>query len=64
MAKEPPRVSEVNDLTRLYFNQVTRSPLLTKTEEIRLAKAMQQGRLARQKLAQKKRAMPKNAKNC
>jgi RNA polymerase primary sigma factor len=43
--------SDVNDLVRLYMNEAASVPLLTAEEEVRLAKAMERGVEASQKMA-------------
>ncbi len=48
--EDPLAEAEVNDLVRLYFNEAASVPLLTAEEEVKLAKLMERGRLARVKI--------------
>jgi len=52
-AEEPLAEAEVNDLVRLYFNEAASVPLLTSEEEVKLAKAMERGRKASEKMSSK-----------
>ena len=52
-AEEPLAEAEVNDLVRLYFNEAASVPLLTSEEEVKLAKAMERGRKASEKMSAK-----------
>ena len=51
LPEDPLAEAEVNDLVRLYFNEAASVPLLTSEEEVTLAKAMEAGVKAREKLA-------------
>jgi RNA polymerase primary sigma factor len=50
---DPLAEAETGDLVRLYFNEAASVPLLTGEEEVKLAKAMEKGNGAREKLATK-----------
>ncbi|MGH2582014.1 MAG: sigma-70 family RNA polymerase sigma factor [Anaerolineales bacterium] len=50
---DPLAEAETGDLVRLYFNEAASVPLLTAQEEVKLAKAMEKGNGAREKLATK-----------
>jgi RNA polymerase primary sigma factor len=45
--------SEVSNLVLLYFNDATRSPLLTASQDVELSKSIERGRQARKKLTEK-----------
>ena len=51
--EDPLAEAEVNDLVRLYFNEAASVPLLNSQEEVDLAKRMERGRIAREKLAER-----------
>jgi len=50
---DPLAEAETGDLVRLYFNEAASVPLLKAAEEVTLAKAMERGNIAREKLATK-----------
>jgi RNA polymerase primary sigma factor len=50
---DPLAEAETGDLVRLYFNEAASVPLLTGSEEVTIAKQMERGNTAREKLATK-----------
>jgi RNA polymerase primary sigma factor len=58
---DPLAEAETDDLVRLYFNEAASVPLLTASEEVTLAKSMERGNIAREKLATKNLSAAKRA---